>query len=105
MHDFPKRAHRWHRLTACGVHFALAVVHATHALLLTVDIVGFMMSHRMPDRKRSDRLTLDRLLRLDRENRTIRSERFVIHQSIYKREVNPTIIAMVSAINQYFLVL
>lgn len=63
VHDFPKRAHRWHRLTACGVHFALAVVHATHALLLTVDIVAFMMLHKETDRKRSDRLTLGRSLR------------------------------------------
>lgn len=62
VHDFPKRAHRWHRLMACGVHFAFAVVHAMHALLLTVDIVAFMMSHKEPGRKRSDRLTLDRLL-------------------------------------------
>lgn len=35
MHDLPKRPHRWHRLVACGVHFALAVVQATQALLLT----------------------------------------------------------------------
>lgn len=68
MHDFPKRAHRWHRLTACGVHFALAVVHATHALLLTVVIVAFMMSHKEPGRKRSDRLALGRLLAVGPEN-------------------------------------
>ena len=42
VHDLPKRAHRWHWLTACGVHFALAAVHATHALLLTADGVAFM---------------------------------------------------------------
>jgi hypothetical protein len=44
VHDLPKRAQRWHRSTVCGVHFALAAVHATHALLLTAgDIVAFMM--------------------------------------------------------------
>lgn len=44
MHDLPKRAHRWHRLAACGVHFTLAAVHATQALLLAGDGVAFMMS-------------------------------------------------------------
>lgn len=43
VHDLPRRAHRWHILTVCGVHFALAAVHATHALLLTIGVVGFMM--------------------------------------------------------------
>lgn len=46
MHDLPRRAHRWHRLAVCGVHFALAVVHATHALLLIAEIGELMMSHR-----------------------------------------------------------
>lgn len=45
MHDLPRRAHRWHRLAACGVHFALAVVHATHALLLTAEMGELILSH------------------------------------------------------------
>lgn len=44
MHDLPKRAHRWHRLAACAVHFTLAAVHATQALLLAGDGVALMMS-------------------------------------------------------------
>jgi hypothetical protein len=56
VHDLPKRAQRWHRSTVCGVHFALAAVHATHALLLTAgDAVAFMMSLRNRV-TRSDRL-------------------------------------------------
>lgn len=35
MHDLPKRPQRWHKLVVCGVHFALATVQATQALLLT----------------------------------------------------------------------
>lgn len=34
MHDLPSRAHRWHKFTVCGVHFALAAVQTTHALRL-----------------------------------------------------------------------
>lgn len=55
VHGLPSRAHRWHRLMACGVHFALAVVHATHALLLTAGVTGFMMLHKESGRKRSGR--------------------------------------------------
>jgi hypothetical protein len=41
----------------CGVHFALAAVHATHALLLTVGVVAFMMLDKQEtSEKRSDRL-------------------------------------------------
>jgi hypothetical protein len=46
VHDFPKRAHLWHRLTEWGVHLALAAVHATHALLLTGDTMASMMSRK-----------------------------------------------------------
>lgn len=49
MHALPKRAHRWHRSAACGVHFALAAVQATQALLLT-GTVALMMSLRETER-------------------------------------------------------
>jgi hypothetical protein len=73
----PKRAHRWHRLTACGVHFALTAVHDTHALLLTAGIVAFMMSPKDPGEE------TERPVDVERSpggpgNRTIRSDRFVI---------------------------
>lgn len=77
MHDLPKRAHRWHKLTACGVHFALAAVHATHALLLTADVVAFMIWHK-ERRKRTGRLVSK--MQWDRENRIVRSEWFVIRR-------------------------
>lgn len=81
MQDFPKRAHRWHRLMVCGVHLALAAVHATHALLLTADIVAFMMSHKEETERPVDVVGVAE--QLGRENRIIRSERFVIHRKSY----------------------
>ena len=85
VHDLPKRAQRWHRSTVCGVHFALAAVHTTHALRLTAGDVAFMDVAEEPgDTERPievEDLRLRSSLAWTRANRIVRSDRFVIRRT------------------------
>lgn len=94
VHALPKRAHRWHKFSAFGVHFALAVVQATHALLLIADIESVINNYvskspsvagEVTDRSmRRTRLQGRRLSNADGPGRTDRpvGSQFVIPRSI-----------------------